>query len=93
MPPPGGLTKPLRSKILKPRNLVLAEGSTRAELGGYNFDKAAKELRSKYGLFGIPDKGVLANWKDCKAVYSDLVRQLPTNIFLNPMKEGWRAEV
>ena len=93
MPPPGGLTKPLRSKILKPRNLVLAEGSTRAELGGYNFDKAAKELSSKYGLSNISNKYVLVDWKDYDTVYSSVKHKIPTNLFINLMKEGGEVEV
>ena len=44
-------------------------------------------MRSKYGSSDISDKDILVNWKDYKVVYSDLVRQLPTNIFINPMKE------
>ena len=44
-------------------------------------------MRSKYGSSDISDKDVLVYWKDYKEVYSDLVRQLPTNLFLKPMKE------
>ena len=72
---------------MKYRNLDLVEERTKAELGEYKFYKAAEELRSKYGSSKISDKDVLVNWKDYKAVYIDLVRQLPTNLFLNPMKE------
>ena len=50
-------------------------------------------MRSKYGSSDISDKDILVNWKDYKAVYSDLVCQLPTNLFLNPMKERYEVEV
>ena len=50
-------------------------------------------MRSRYGLSDISDKDVLFNWKYYKAVYSKFVRQLPTNLFLNPMKERKEVEV
>ena len=86
MPPPGGFPKPLRSKFLKYRNLDPVEGCTRAKLGWYNSDKAAKELRSKYSSSEISNKGVLVDWKDYEAVYGNVAHQLPSNLFLNPIK-------
>ena len=50
-------------------------------------------MRSKYTPLDISDKDVLVNCKDYKVVYSDLVRQLPTNLLLNPMKERKEVEV
>ena len=44
-------------------------------------------MRSKYGSSDISDKDILVYWEAYEAVYSDLVHKLPTNIFLNPMKE------
>ena len=46
------------------------------------------ELRSKYDSPDISNKDVLVNWKDYEAVYGDVEHQLPTNLFLNLMKEG-----
>ena len=64
------------------------EGRPRDKLGEYNFDKAAEELRSKYKLSEIYDKEILINFKDYEVVYGNVAHQLPTNILLNPMKEG-----
>ena len=50
-------------------------------------------MRSKYGSSGIPDKYVLVNWKDYKAVYRNVLHQIPTNQFPKPMKEGVYVEV
>ena len=63
-----GFPKPLRSKVLKYRKIDLVEGRPGDELGEYKFDKAAEELRSKYGSSKISNKDVLVNWKDYKAV-------------------------
>ena len=57
--PTGGFTEPLKSKFTKYRNLDPAEGCPRAKLGGYNFDKAAEELSSKYRSYDISDKDVI----------------------------------
>jgi len=71
-------------------------------LGEYNFEKAAEELRSKFGTADISDKDVLSHalypkvfedWKEYELVYGDVAHQLPTNLFLNPMKEGEEVEV
>ena len=90
--PPVGFPEPLRSKVLKYRKIDLVEGRPGDELGEYKFDKAAEELRSKYGSSKISDKDVLVNWKDYEAVYGDVEHQLPTNLFLILMNEGggWR---
>ena len=50
---PRGLHGPLQPEVIKYRNLDTVEGHPRTKLGNYNFDKAAKELRSKYGLSNI----------------------------------------
>ena len=44
-------------------------------------------------MSGISDKDVLVDWKNYEAVYGDAAYQLPTNIFLNPMKECEEVEV
>ena len=46
-----GFPKPLRSKVMKYRNLDLVEERPREKLGEYNLNNTAKELRSKYGSF------------------------------------------
>ena len=86
--PPGGFPEPLRSKVLKSHNLYPVEESPMAELGEYTFDKAAEEFSYKYGSSETSDKDVLIDWNDYRAVYGDVAYQLPTKIFLNPMKEG-----
>ena len=83
--PPGVFPKPLRSKVFKPCNLDPAEERNRSELGDYNFDKAAEELRSKYGSSKVSDKDVIIDWEYYKAVYSNLAHELPTTLFLNLM--------
>ena len=74
-------------------NLYPSEGSPRKELGDYNFYKASEELRSNYRSPKISNKDVLINWKDYKAVYRNVLHQIPTNQFPNPMKEGVYVEV
>ena len=73
---------------MKYRNLDLVEERTKAELGEYKFYKAAKELGPKYGSYEISDKDVLVAWKGYNSVYVDVAHQLPTNLFLDPMREG-----
>ena len=64
------------------------EGCPGAELGEYNFYKATKEFRSKYGSSKISKKDILShalypqvfiNWKDYEVVYGDETHQI-----LNP---------
>ena len=66
---PRGLHGPLQPEVIKYRNLDTVEGHPRTKLGNYNFDKAAKELRSKYGLSNIYNKGILNDWNNYEAIY------------------------
>ena len=90
---PGGFPEPLQYKVMKYRNLDPVEGHYRDELGEYTFDKAAKELRSKYVLSTIYDKHVIFYWKDYKAIYVNVSHQLTTNIFLDSMEKGEEVEL
>ena len=91
--PPRGSPQLLQFKILKVCNLDLVEGRPRSKLGEYKFDKAADELRPKYGSSEISNNDVFVEWKDYGEVYGDVAHQLPTNLFFNPMKEGEEVEV
>lgn len=99
--PPGGFPEPLRSDVLKSRNLTPVEGRPGASLDDYNFEEAKLQLKKKYGQKFITDKDVLAyalypkvfeDWKEFELVYGD-VGHLPTNLFLEPMKEGEEVEI
>uniref|UniRef100_A0A7S2UTG2 Pyruvate carboxylase n=1 Tax=Attheya septentrionalis TaxID=420275 RepID=A0A7S2UTG2_9STRA len=97
--PPGGFPEPLRSKVLSSRNLEPIEGRPGASLADYDFEVAKQLLDEKY--FGITDKDVLSHamypdvfveWKNYEEIYGQ-VSVLPTNLFLNPMKEGDEVEL
>eukprot|EP00978_Attheya_sp_CCMP212_P024336 scaffold76329_cov59-Attheya_sp.AAC.3 len=97
--PPGGFPEPLRSKVLSSRNLEPIEGRPGASLADYDFEKAKQQLDEKYT--GITDKDVLSHamypdvfveWKNYEEIYGQ-VSVLPTNLFLNPMKEGDEVEL
>jgi len=94
--PPGGFPEPLRSTVLKSRGLEPIEGRPGAALEEYKFEEAEALLKSKYGEASISDKDVLSHalypnvfidWKNFEAVNGD-VGNLPTHLFLNPLKEG-----
>lgn len=94
--PPGGFPEPLRSKVLASRGLEGLDGRPGASLPDYDFEEAEKLLKEKYGAKYIDDKDVLshalypnvfAEWKEFESVFGDVSR-LPTDLFLNPMKEG-----
>lgn len=99
--PPGGFPEPLRSKVLSSRGLEGVEGRPGAFLPDYDFGKAEKLLKDKYGAKYINEKDVLSHalypnvfseWKEFESVYGE-VSKLPTNLFLNPMDEGDEVEI
>jgi pyruvate carboxylase len=99
--PPGGFPEPLRSKVLKSRGLEPVDGRPGASLPDYDFDKERSELTSKYGENLVSEKDLLSyalypevfiDWKDFEAVFGD-VSQLPTHLFLNPMRPGDEVEM
>ena len=98
--PPGGFPEPLRSKVLSSRGLEAVDGRPGVSLPDYDFDEATKLLKKKYGAKFINEKDVLSHalypnvfseWKEFESVYGE-VSQLPTDLFLNPMKEGDEVE-
>eukprot|EP00566_Odontella_aurita_P003700 CAMPEP_0113548658 /NCGR_PEP_ID=MMETSP0015_2-20120614/13009_1 /TAXON_ID=2838 /ORGANISM="Odontella" /LENGTH=1264 /DNA_ID=CAMNT_0000449299 /DNA_START=185 /DNA_END=3979 /DNA_ORIENTATION=- /assembly_acc=CAM_ASM_000160 len=99
--PPGGFPEPLRSKVLDGRGLDPIEGRPGAQLDDYDFDKAREELQGKYLHEEISDKDALSHalypkvfvdWKEYESVYGQL-SALPTDMFLNPLKEGEEVEL
>merc|ERR1711935_438814 len=93
--PPGGFPEPLRSKVLKGRGLDPVDGRPGKFLKEYNFDQERESLQSAYGA-RISEKDLLSyalypnvfkDWKEYESVYGN-VDDLPTHLFLNPMKEG-----
>jgi pyruvate carboxylase len=99
--PPGGFPEPLRSKVLKANGLQPLEGRPGASLKDYNFEEAESQLKNKYGEKNINFKDVLSHalypqvfidWKAFESVYGE-VGNLPTHIFLNPMKQGDEIEL
>jgi pyruvate carboxylase len=99
--PPGGFPEPLRSKVLSSRGLDPVDGRPGAALGDYNFDKERDEMRKRYGEKNVSEKDLLSyalypkvyeEWKNFEAVFGE-VGQLPTHVFLNPMKVGDEVEL
>jgi len=99
--PPGGFPEPLRSKVLKSRDLEPIEGRPGASLDSYNFEEAEIQLKATYGDQFITHKDVVSHalypnvfidWKNYETVYG-LVGDLPTHIFLNPIKDGDEIEL
>ena len=97
--PPGGFPEPLRSKVLASRGLSPIEGRPGASLGDYNFEKTKASLIKQYGEISEKDllsyalyPSVYEGWKEFEAVYGT-VSKLPTQVFLNPMKEGDEFEL
>ena len=98
--PPGGFPEPLRTKVLTSRGLTGVDGRPGASLPDYGFEEATKLLKEKFGSKFISDKDVLSyalypdvfsEWKEYESVYGE-VSKLPTDLFLNPMKEGDEVE-
>jgi pyruvate carboxylase len=97
--PPGGFPEPLRSKVLASRGLSPIEGRPGASLGDYNFEMTRASLIKQYGDISEKDllsyalyPNVYESWKEFEAVYGT-VSKLPTEVFLNPMKEGDEFEL
>lgn len=103
--PPGGFPEPITSRVRKGR--PMANGDTHfterpgASLEAYDFEEARAELEAKYGVASITDADVLSHalypkvfsdWKDFQLVYGN-VANLPTNLFLHPMKAGEEFEL
>lgn len=101
--PPGGFPEPLRSRVLGSRGLESIDGRPGASLPDYDFEAAEKLLKEKFktGAKFIDDKDVLSHalypdvftqWKEFESIYGE-VAKLPTDLFLNPMKEGDEVEI
>lgn len=99
--PPGGFPEPLRTKVLSSRGITPVDGRPGAFLDDYDFDKERSALGEKYGAQNINEKDLLSyalypkvfeEWKEFEAVYG-AVGNLPTHVFLNPMKVGSEVEV
>ena len=97
--PPGGFPEPLRSKVLAGRGLEPVEGRPGASLKDYDFEAAEEKLKATYG--DIDEKDVLSHalypqvfidWKAFESIYGE-IGNLPTHLFLNPMKEGDEIEL
>ena len=98
---PRGFPEPLRTRVLSSRGLAAIEGRPGASLPDYDFDEAEVILKGKYGANFINEKDVLSHalypnvfsdWKEFESVYGE-VSKLPTDLFLNPMKEGDEVDV
>lgn len=99
--PPGGFPEPLRTKVLQARGLEPVEGRPGASLPDYDFDKERKYLTQRFGERNVNDKELLSyalypdvyiDWKEFQATYGE-VGDLPTHLFLNPMKVGDEVEL
>jgi len=96
--PPAGFPEPLTTRILSSRGLDRVDGRPGATLPAYDFDKAESELKETYSeaLGEITQQDVLSHalypnvfnqWQEFKKVYGE-VENLPTELFLKPLKEG-----
>lgn len=99
--PPGGFPEPLRSRVLKARGLSSVDGRPGASLPDYNFEKEREYLTNRFGENNINEKELLSyalypkvyiDWKEFQATFGE-VGNLPTNLFLNPLKVGDEVEV
>jgi pyruvate carboxylase len=77
------------------------EGRPGASLPDYDFDQEREGLSKAYGNQVIDDKELLSyalypdvftDWKEFEQIYGT-VGDLPTHLFLNPMKVGQEAEL
>jgi pyruvate carboxylase len=99
--PPGGFPEPLRTKVLEGRGLEPVDGRPGASIADYDFEEEREALEKVYGKNVIDDKELLSyalypdvftDWKEFEQIYGD-VEDLPTHLFLNPMKVGQEAEL
>lgn len=99
--PPGGFPEPLRTKVLKARGLLPMEGRPGASLPDYDFDESREYLVNRFGANNVNEKDVLSyalypevfvDWKEFQGLYGE-IGDLPTNLFLNPMKPGDEVEL
>ena len=99
--PPGGFPEPLRTKVLKARGLEPIKGRPGASLPPYDFDKERDYLVSRFGENNVNEKELLSyalypkvyvDWKEFQASFGD-VGDLPTPLFLNPLKVGDEVDV
>ncbi|KAL3777221.1 hypothetical protein ACHAW5_007654 [Stephanodiscus triporus] len=96
----GDLAQFMVSQDLDPAQ-VLDRAESLAFPENYDFDKAEKLLKDKYGAKYINEKDILSHamypnvfseWKEFESVYGE-VSKLPTNLFLNPLAEGDEVEI
>lgn len=99
--PPGGFPEPLRSKVLSTRGLTPVDGRPGQSLPPYDFDKERDALVPRFGEKNIDERDLLSfalypkvyvDWKQFQETFGE-VGKLPTQMFLNPMKEGDEVEV
>jgi pyruvate carboxylase len=99
--PPGGFPEPLRTKVLNSRGLKGIEGRPGSFLKPYDFEKEAEILSARFGDSTPTEKDLLSyalypevyvDWKNFASSFGE-VEQLPTHLFLNPMKRGDEAEI
>jgi pyruvate carboxylase len=99
--PPGGFPEPLRTKVLQGRGLEPVNGRPGASLPPYDFDKEREYLTNRFGENNINEKELLSfamypkvyiDWKEFQATFGE-VGDLPTHLFLNPLKVGDEVDV
>jgi len=103
--PPGGFPEPITSRIRKGRPMDNGETHFDSRPGesleAYDFEAAKEELEAKYGAQQISPADVLSHalypkvfedWQDYKLIYGE-VANLPTDLFLHPMKPGEEVEL
>lgn len=92
--PPYGFLEPLRTKILKSRNLKPVTGRPGKSLPSMDLRELRLTLEEKYGAFNINDYDILSfalypkvfsQFKEAISLYGDL-STLPTRYFLTPLK-------
>lgn len=99
--PPGGFPEPLRTKVLQGRGLQPVQGRPGASLPAFNFDKEYEYLANRFGENNVNEKELLSyalypkvyiDWKEFQATFGE-VGDLPTHLFLNPLKVGDEVEI
>lgn len=99
--PPGGFPEPLRTKVLQARGLEPINGRPGASLPPYDFDQERDYLVNRFGENNVNEKELLSyalypkvyiDWKEFQVSFGD-VGDLPTPLFLNPLKVGDEVDV